>query len=151
MLDLSAILSPNNIYRLNILNYIDKRILILLIIIAILAIGVGWGLINHQNNSNTQTNNTNTTNNNTTVKNATSSSSQSGQYGYCPLCVKALTSLKQTINTQGKICHDCASNPYYETDEGAKYANKKLAEAYPEEYAEINETLNKDYEHYDDN
>ena len=74
---------------------------------------------------------------NTTVEESqtTSTSSESGQYGYCAICGKALTSAEaHSEYTQGKVCHNCAANPYYQTDEGSKYANEKLYESYPEEY-----------------
>ena len=74
---------------------------------------------------------------NTTVEESqtTSTSSESGQYGYCAICGKALTSSEANSEyTQGKVCHSCAANPYYQTDEGSQYANEKLYEAYPEEY-----------------
>ena len=115
-------------------------IAILVIIIIILVVGVGYQLMNHQNNAKPIANNT--TIKNTTVKNATltetssSSNSESGQYGYCAICGKAL-SYDEAHNefTQGKVCTSCAQNPYYQTDEGAKYANQKLYESYPDEYA----------------
>ena len=121
---------------------IDKRMLILLIIIAILSVGVIWGLINLQDSGKTSANNT-TFLNDTTVANATlveeessSTDSSSGQYGYCAICGKALTySESQSEITEGKVCHSCASNPYYQSGEGAEYANQKLYEAYPDEYA----------------
>ncbi len=66
---------------------IDKRILVLLIIIAILSVGVIWGLINLQDSGKIATINT-TFVNDTTVANATmveeepsSTDSTSGQYG----------------------------------------------------------------------
>lgn len=118
---------------------IDKRILALLAIIAILAIGVGYGLYTHQDAPKVSVNNT-TSLNNTTVKNATleqtTDSSPSGEYGYCAICGNALTySEAHNEYTQGKVCHSCANNPYYQTGEGAEYANQKLFEAYPDEYS----------------
>ena len=118
---------------------IDKRILALLAIIAILAIGVGYGLYTHQDAPKVSVNNT-TSLNNTTVKNETleqtTDSSPSGEYGYCAICGNALTySEAHNEYTQGKVCHNCANNPYYQTGEGAEYANQKLFEAYPDEYS----------------
>ncbi len=128
----------------------DKRVIILLVIIAILAVGVGYGLMTHQNNDTTNVNNTTT---NKTVKNATvvKSDSESGKYGYCAICGKALTYSEATNEyTQGKVCSDCASNPYYQSGEGAKYANQKLYEAYPDEYSWMyDDSDDYDYE-YDD-
>lgn len=77
--------------------------------------------------------------NNTTAVNATLESAPQktdiGQYGYCAICGKALSySEANNEYTQGKVCSDCASNPYYQTGEGADYANQKLKEAYPEDY-----------------
>ena len=135
---------------------IDKRIIVLLVIIAILSAGVIWGLYTHQDNNNTETNVAPDLNN-TTVINATmeetkesSTTSDSGQYGYCAICGKALTYDEANDEyTQGKVCHSCAANLYYETPEGADYANKKLQEAYPEEYSFMDEEYEDDYE-YDD-
>lgn len=141
---------------------IDNRILILIIVVAALAIAVGYGLITHQTpEKTTVSNNTtanNTTVNNTTVKNATlessseSSSAESGQYGYCAICGKALSySEANNEYTQGKVCSDCASNPYYQSGEGADYANQKLYEAYPDEYAWMNDDSADDDSGNDDN
>lgn len=128
----------------------DKRIIILLAIIAVLAVGVAYGLMTHQDNTKSDANNTTT---NKTVKNATlvESHSESGQYGYCAVCGKALTySEANNEYTQGKVCADCASNPYYQSGEGAKYANQKLAEAYPDEYSDFYDDRNDyDYDYYD--
>lgn len=128
----------------------DKRIIILLAIIAVLAVGVAYGLMTHQDNTKSDANNTTT---NKTVKNATlvESHSESGQYGYCAICGKALTySEANNEYTQGKVCADCASNPYYQTGEGARYANQKLAEAYPDEYSDFYEDSDYDDYEYDD-
>jgi type II secretory pathway pseudopilin PulG len=129
---------------------IDKRIIVLLVIIAILSAGIIWGLYTHQDNNNVETNVTPDLNN-TTVINATmeetedSSNSDSGQYGYCAICGKALTYDEAHDDyTQGKVCHSCAADPYYETHEGADYANKKLQEAYPEEYSWMDEEYEED-------
>ena len=66
---------------------------------------------------------------------SSSSNTESGHYGYCAICGKALTSAEANNEyTQGKVCHSCAANPYYQTDEGSQYANEKLFEAYPDEY-----------------
>lgn len=132
---------------------IDKRIIILIAIIVILSIGVAWGLYTQH----TSNNDNRTLVDNSTVKNATmnessttGSSSESGEYGYCAICGKALTYAEANDDyTQGKICHSCAANPYYETGEGADYANKKLSEAYPEEYSWMNEDTSS-YEDYED-
>lgn len=135
----------------------DKRITALLIIIAILAIGVGYGLYTHQDAPKPVVNNT-TIVNNTTVKNATldetetssSSESESGEYGYCAICGRALTySEANNEHTQGKVCLDCANNPYYQTGEGAQYANEKLFEAYPDEYSWMHEDDSSDSNHED--
>ena len=99
---------------------IDKRIIALLVIIGILSAGIIYGLYIHQDNNKVETNSTPVLNN-TTVLNATmeetsSSSSESGQYGHCAICGKALTyDEAHDEYTQGKVCHSCASNPYYET------------------------------------
>ena len=94
--------------------------------------------------------------------NATNESSQSqttnspnGEYGYCAICGRALTASEANNEyTQGKVCHDCANNPYYQTEEGSEYANEKLFEAYPDEYEWMYEDTNDedyDYEDYDAN
>ncbi len=57
----------------------------------------------------------------------TSTSSESGQYGYCAICGKALTYAEaHSEYTQGKVCHDCAANPYYQTDEGSICKSKTI-------------------------
>lgn len=137
----------------------DKRIAILVAIIGILLVGIGY-TVYQQNNDGIDANNTtsiNNTLNNTTVKNATlektSQKTVSGQYGYCAICGKALTYTEsQDEYTQGKVCYDCASNPYYESGPGADYANQKLKEAYPEEYEGMFEDSydTSDYSYEDD-
>ena len=131
---------------------IDKRIIILLVIIAILAVGVAFGLYNQQDTSEIEINNTtveNTTVINATMVEKTTADSESGQYGHCAICGKALTYEEANDEyTQGKVCHSCAADPYYETSEGADYANQKLAEAYPEEYSWMDEESD-DYEDYE--
>lgn len=125
----------------------DKRVIILLVIIAVLAAGVAYGLLNHHDNVKVDVNNTTT---NKTVKNATvvQSDSDSGKYGYCAICGRALTySEAHNEYTQGKVCADCASNPYYQSGEGAKYANEKLFEAYPDEYEWMHEDSDDDYDY----
>ena len=121
----------------------DKRIIVLLVIIAILSAGIIFGIITHQD-----TPKTNNTSNNTTDINATleqTSDSESGQYGYCAICGKALTYAEaHNEYTEGKVCSDCANNPYYQTGEGAEYANQKLYEAYPDEYAWMYEDSDED-------
>ena len=127
----------------------DKRIIVLLAIIAILAVCLGYLVGSHQDAPKKVENNTTKVNttliNNTTVKDTTSEesetestssqNSESGQYGYCAICGRALTySEAHHEITQGKVCLDCANNPHYQTDEGADYANRKLYEAYPDEY-----------------
>lgn len=54
--------------------------------------------------------------------------------------------------TQGKVCHSCALNPYYQSGAGADYANKKLAEAYPDDYDGMFDDSSEDYDYdtYDD-
>lgn len=134
----------------------DKRILALIIIIVLLVVGIGFLIAGQQNNVKQVANNT--TLNNTTVKNATltnetttsSSSSENGQYGYCAICGNALTySEAHSEYTQGKVCSSCAKNPYYQTEEGSKYANQKLAEAYPDEYEWMNDDSSNDFEDYE--
>ena len=129
----------------------DKRVIALIVIIAILAVSVGYGLMTHQSNDTPVANNTTT---NKTVKNATvvKSDTESGKYRYCAICGKALTYSEATNEyTQGKVCADCASNPYYQSGEGAKYANQKLAEGYPDEYSDFYEGSDYDYDYdYDD-
>ena len=108
--------------------------------------------MNHQDTPKQVVNNT-TQVNNTTVKNATleesesqstsSENTESGQYGYCAICGRALSYSEANHEyTQGKVCSDCANNPYYQTAEGAEYANHKLYEAYPDEYAWMYEDTN---------
>ena len=91
---------------------------------------------------------------NATVEEAqtSTSSSENGQYGHCAICGKALTYAEaHNEYTQGKVCHNCAANPYYQTDEGSKYANEKLYEAYPDEYAWMYEDSDdSSYDSYDD-
>jgi len=139
----------------------DKRIIALIAIIAILAIGLGYMVFSHHEPVKQPVNNT-TIANNTTVKNATlnqttssSSSQENGQYGYCAICGKALTYAEaHSEYTQGKVCHSCAANPYYHTDEGSKYANQKLDEKYPRDdswQSEIDiDSSFDEYEDYDD-
>lgn len=138
--------------------YMDKRIAILLVIIGMLLFGIGYMQYN-QNNTNDAdvVNITNNTTDNTTVVNATleenSQQTVSGEYGYCAVCGKALSySEAHNEYTQGKVCSDCASNPYYQTGEGADYANQKLAEAYPEDYEGMFDDSSDEYEnsYYDD-
>lgn len=130
----------------------DKRVIILLIIIAILSVGICYSLMTQHNDTKPVVNNTTT---NKTVTNATlvQSKSESGQYGYCAICGKALTySEANNEYTQGKVCAACAQNPYYQSGEGAAYANQKLAEAYPDEYSwmdEDSDNYDYDYEDYD--
>ena len=141
----------------------DKRIAALLLIIGILLIAMGFIMSQHNDaNNTTNVNNTtkvNTTLNNTTVKDDVTveespQKTVSGKYGYCAICGKAL-SYGEANNeyTQGKVCHSCAVNPYYQSGEGAAYANQKLEEAYPEEYNGISEDSYEpeynDYEHED--
>lgn len=137
----------------------DKRIIVLLAIIAVLAIGVGYGLYSHHDTPKISVNNT-TAVNNTTVKNTTleetttssDSSGESGEYGYCAICGNALTYAEaHSEYTQGKVCHSCASNPYYQTDEGSQYANQKLEEAYPDEYSWMDEDDSSNNNHGDEN
>lgn len=134
----------------------DKRIAILLVIIGILLVGIGYMLFQQNNASDVNETIANNTHNNTTVKNATleeSTQTVSGEYGYCAICGNALTySEAHNEYTQGKVCSSCASNPYYQTGEGADYANSKLAEAYPEEYEGMFDDSSEDYyyDYYDD-
>lgn len=125
----------------------DKRIATLLLIIGILLIAMGYIISQHNDASNTNNtanvNNTtkvNTTINNTTVKNNVTvekspQKTAGGKYGYCAVCGRAL-SYGESNNeyTEGKVCSSCANNPYYQSGEGATYANQKLEEAYPDEY-----------------
>ena len=121
----------------------DKRIIVLLAIVVILAAVFGYLVFSQHQEPVKQVVNNTTPANNTTVKNATvedtttesSSSSESGQYGYCAICGRALSYSEANHEiTQGKVCIDCANNPDYQTGEGADYANRKLYEAYPDEY-----------------
>ena len=128
----------------------QKYIIIALIaVIVLLAIGIGLGLLSQQDTQKHPVKNTPA--NNTTVKNATlvntttPTDSESGQYGYCAICGKALSySEANNEYTQGKVCADCAKNPYYQSGEGAEYANEKLFEAYPDDYAWMNEENSSD-------
>ena len=134
----------------------DKRIIVLLAIIAILAVALAYCMLtfNHDKGNAIANNTTakNTTLNNTTVKNDTvtqaSTNSESGKYGYCAICGRALSASEASNEyTQGKVCMDCAKNPYYQSGEGARYANQKLFEAYPDEYEWMYEdTSNVKYE-----
>ena len=138
----------------------DKRIIVVLIvIIAILAIGLAYSMLSQKHEPVKPVNNTtvkNATLNNTTVKNATVTQpthTESGKYGYCAICGRALSSSEANNEfTQGKVCGDCARNPYYQTEEGAAYANQKLYEAYPDEYEWMYEdTSSVEYDYsYDD-
>lgn len=115
----------------------DRRIAILLVIIGILAFAIAYAAL--QPHGESDLDDANVTVNNTTAVNATLESApqnlESGQYGYCAVCGKALSySEAHNEYTQGKVCGECASNPYYQTGEGADYANQKLKEAYPEDY-----------------
>lgn len=120
----------------------EKRIIVaLIVIIAVLAIGVAYSMLSQNNEPAKSVNNTtikNATLNNTTVKNTTvknPGTTASGKYGYCAICGRALSSSEASDEfTQGKVCADCARNPYYQTEEGAQYANQKLFETYPDEY-----------------
>lgn len=142
----------------------DKRIAALLLIIGILLIAMGYIMSQHNDAGNTASvNNTtkvNTTLNNTTVNEDVTveespQKTVSGKYGYCAVCGKALSYGEANDEyTQGKVCHSCANNPYYQSGEGAAYANQKLEEAYPEYYNGISEDSYEpeynDYE-YEDN
>lgn len=139
----------------------DKRMIAIIVIIAILIVGVGYGVLTHQDKAKPADNKTvnKTATNNTTIKNATvknttteeteiqssesSSSSESGEHGYCAICGRALSASEAGNEyTQGKVCSDCAANPDYQSGEGADYANRKLYEAYPDEYAWMYEDTN---------
>lgn len=124
-------------------------IMALVVILAVILAGIGYMLIGHQDAPKKAENNTTKVNttliNNTTVKDTTSEeseseyassqNSESGQYGYCAICGRALSYSEANHEiTQGKVCIDCANNPNYQTGEGADYANRKLYEAYPDEY-----------------
>lgn len=92
---------------------------------------------------------------NQTQTSSSSSNTESGQYGYCAICGKALTYAEaHSEHSQGKVCHSCAANPYYQTPEGAEYANQKLYEAYPDEYEwmyeDTDDSAYDDSEYYDD-
>lgn len=129
----------------------DKRIIVLLIIIAILACGLAYSVFNspHEVNETVKINDT--------PKNATlinDNDVEDGKYGYCAICGKALSYEEANDEyTQGKVCRSCATNPYYQTEEGAEYANQKLYEAYPDEYSWMYEDTpdSNDYDYdYDD-
>ena len=124
-------------------------IMALAVILAVILAGIGYMLIGHPDAPKKAENNTTKVNttliNNTTVKDTTSEeseseyassqNSESGQYGYCAICGRALSYSEANHEiTQGKVCIDCANNPDYQTGEGADYANRKLYEAYPDEY-----------------
>ena len=125
-------------------------IMALVVILAVILAGIGYMLIGHPDApkkawNNTAHLNTTTKLNNTTFKDtateesesesAGSQNSESGQYGYCAICGRALSYSEANHEiTQGKVCIDCANNPDYQTGEGADYANRKLYEAYPDEY-----------------
>lgn len=127
----------------------------MLVIIVILAAALGYAIIITHHGDNPKPIANNTTTNNTAANNTTedqtvsqSSSSSSGQYGYCAICGKALTySEAHSEFTQGKVCSACAKNPYYQTEEGSKYANKKLEEAYPDEYSWMDDDSSKNKHH----
>ena len=128
----------------------DKRIIALLIIIAFLSIGIIYSVYNGPEEVKT--------NESTEVRNISvnailneSNNDNTGQYGHCAICGKALSySEAHEEYTQGKVCHDCAVNPYYQSGEGAEYANKKLYEAYPDEYSWMYEDDSAEYEYYDE-
>ena len=138
----------------------EKKIIVAMVaVIAVLLIVAGYfALTPHQDDGKPMANNT--TLKNKTVKNATlvekttTSSSESGQYGYCAICGKALSASEANNEfTQGKVCTSCAKNPYYQTGEGAEYANQKLFEAYPEEYGWMYDdtpTVEHTYDYYPD-
>ncbi|WP_405303991.1 hypothetical protein [Methanobrevibacter sp.] len=120
-------------------------IIILIIIIAILSVGIAYELFKTNNTQNdvknvTTNNTTSNTTLNATLQQTEPTISDSGKYGYCAICGKAL-SYSEASNeyTQGKVCAACAQNPYYQSGEGAEYANEKLFEAYPDEYAWMHE------------
>lgn len=128
----------------------DRRILALLVIIALLSIGIVYSLYNtpHEVKSNDTVKIENRTLNATLNE---SVQTESESYGQCAICGKSLSySEANDEYTQGKVCHDCAANPYYQTDEGAQYANQKLIEAYPDEYSWMDESHSSDYDTYDD-
>ena len=131
----------------------DRRIAILLVIIGILAAAIAYAALQPHDESDLD--DANVTVNNTTAVNATLESAPQktdiGQYGYCAICGKALSySEAHNEYTQGKVCSDCASNPYYQTGEGADYANQKLKEAYPEDYEGMFEDSSDGDSEYDD-
>ena len=128
----------------------DKRIIVLLIIIALLTVGIIYSVYNNRNDEKTnETIEINNVNVNATLNETVHS--DSGKYGYCAICGKALSySEANDEYTQGKVCHDCAVNPYYQSGEGAQYANKKLFEAYPDEYSWMYEDSDNDYEPYEE-
>lgn len=112
-------------------------IIILTIIIVLLILGIGYFALNMFQDTDSTANNTTEQVNASVINNETqsSSSSESGQYGYCAICGKPLTESEANDEyTQGKVCFSCASNPDYQYGEGADYANQKLEEAYPEDY-----------------
>ena len=116
---------------------LDKRMIaILIVIIAILSAVLAYEIATPKHVDSNVNNTTNKTKElNATLENTTQTSSESGQYGYCAVCGRALTySEAHNEYTQGKVCSDCANNPYYQSGPGAEYANGKLAEAYPDEY-----------------
>lgn len=109
--------------------------------VIIVAVGVVLALTLTENDdvpvaNNTIVNNTTNITNNSSVEVQNNENkeveTQSKAYGYCAVCGAGLSYEEATHeHTQGKVCYDCANNPYYYTEEGANYANEKLWEDYP--------------------
>lgn len=124
-----------------------------IIIAVIVIVCVGFILAGYLSDSSetkiiNATNNTTNITNNTTVavekitkeKSTNSNQGPNGEFGYCAVCGAPLTEAEANDEyTQGKVCHSCATNPYFQTEEGAQYANQKLEEAYPDRYNGISD------------
>ncbi|WP_409200778.1 hypothetical protein [Methanobrevibacter sp. DSM 116169] len=118
----------------------EKNIKILIgviaVVIVLLVLVVASGFIFNNdtdttNNSTINITNNNTTNltvNNTVENKATEESVEKTVYSaYCMICGAGLSTAEANDwYNQGKVCMDCANNPYYHTEEGSKYANEKL-------------------------
>ena len=131
---------------------LEKQIIIILIIIiAIISAAMVYEMAAQKHVDNNANNSTNKTRElNATLENTNQVSSESGKYGYCAVCGKALTYAEASNDyTQGKVCYDCAHNPYYQSGEGAQYANKKLQEAYPTDYEGMFEDSYSDNNYYE--
>lgn len=127
----------------------DRKTIIILVtavIVILIACGTAFLVLNNHSEPNNETAINSTENITEVAEDAKASQPQKAKaHGYCAICGAPLSLDEATDEyTQGKVCWDCARNPYYQTDPGAAYANEKLEEAYPEDYNGIAD------EYYDD-